>query len=171
MTQKLILFLVAPEFEDLEFWVPLMRMQEEGHQVIVAGKKAKEVYTGKHGLMAISDMTFDNINPEEFDAVVVPGGWAPDKLRRYDCVKYIVRTMYEQNKIIGLICHAGLVGISAGIVSGHLAVGSEGIKDDLINAGAIWTDKAAFRSKNIVWGRVIADIPHFCKELVAALKD
>ena len=171
MTQKLILFLVAPEFEDLEFWVPLMRMQEEGHQVIVAGKKAKEVYTGKHGLMAISDMTFDNINPEEFDAVVIPGGWAPDKLRRYDCVKYIVRTMYEQNKIIGLICHAGLVGISAGIVSGHLAVGSEGIKDDLINAGAIWTDKAAFRSKNIVWGRVIADIPHFCKELVAALKD
>ena len=171
MTQKLILFLVAPEFEDLEFWVPLMRMQEEGHQVIVAGKKAKEVYTGKHGLMAISDMTFDNINPEEFDAVVVPGGWAPDKLRRYDCVKYIVRTMYEQNKIIGMICHAGLVGISAGIVSGHLAVGSEGIKDDLINAGAIWTDQAAFRSKNIVWGRVIADIPHFCKELVAALKD
>ncbi|MBP8856838.1 MAG: type 1 glutamine amidotransferase [Anaerolineaceae bacterium] len=171
MTQKLILFLVAPEFEDLEFWVPLMRMQEEGHQVIVAGKKAKEVYTGKHGLMAISDMTFDNINPEEFDAVVIPGGWAPDKLRRYDCVKYIVRTMYEQNKIIGMICHAGLVGISAGIVSGHLAVGSEGIKDDLINAGAIWTDQAAFRSKNIVWGRVIADIPHFCKELVAALKD
>ncbi len=171
MTQKLILFLVAPEFEDLEFWVPLMRMQEEGHQVIVAGKKAKEVYTGKHGLMAISDMTFDNINPDEFDAVVIPGGWAPDKLRRYDCVKYIVRTMYEKNKIIGMICHAGLVGISAGIVSGHLAVGSEGIKDDLINAGAIWTDKAAFRSKNIVWGRVIADIPHFCKELVAALKD
>jgi len=171
MTPKLILFLVAPEFEDLEFWVPLMRMQEEGHQVIVAGKKAKEVYTGKHGLIAISDMTFDNINPEEFDAVVIPGGWAPDKLRRYDCVKYIVRTMYEQNKIIGLICHAGLVGISAGIVSGHLAVGSEGIKDDLINAGAIWTDQAAFRSKNIVWGRVIADIPHFCKELVAALND
>ena len=171
MTQKLILFLVAPEFEDLEFWVPLMRMQEEGHQVIVAGKKAKEVYTGKHGLMAISDMTFDNINPEEFDAVVIPGGWAPDKLRRYDCVKYIVRTMYEKNKIIGMICHAGLVGISAGIVSGHLAVGSEGIKDDLINAGAIWTDQASFRSKNIIWGRVIADIPHFCKELVAALKD
>lgn len=171
MTPKLILFLVAPEFEDLEFWVPLMRMQEEGHQVIVAGKKAKEVYTGKHGLIAISDMTFDNINPEEFDAVVIPGGWAPDKLRRYDCVKYIVRTMYEQNKIIGLICHAGLVGISAGIVSGHLAVGSEGIKDDLINAGAIWTDQAAFRSKNIVWGRVIADIPNFCKELVTALNE
>lgn len=171
MTPKLILFLVAPEFEDLEFWVPLMRMQEEGHQVIVAGKKAKEVYTGKHGLIAISDMTFDKINPEEFDAVVIPGGWAPDKLRRYDCVKYIVRTMYEQNKIIGLICHAGLVGISAGIVSGHLAVGSEGIKDDLINAGAIWTDQAAFRSKNIVWGRVIADIPNFCKELVTALNE
>jgi len=171
MTSKLILFLVAPEFEDLEFWVPLMRLQEEGHQVLVAGKKAKEVYTGKNGLIAVSDLSFDNINPDEFDAVIIPGGWAPDKLRRYDCVKHIVRTMYDQNKIIGLICHAGLVGISAGIVAGHPAVGSEGIRDDLTNAGAIWTDKAAFRSKNIVWGRVIPDIPSFCKELVAALKD
>ena len=166
---KRIAILLEEGFEDLEFWVPLMRMQEEGHQVIVAGKKAKEVYTGKHGLMAISDMTFDNINPEEFDAVVVPGGWAPDKLRRYDCVKYIVRTMYEQNKIIGLICHAGLVGISAGIVRGHRSTGSLGIKDDLLNAGATWVDEAAVRDGNLVWGRVVPDIPYFCRELVAAL--
>lgn len=171
MIPKLILFLIAQDFEDLEFWVPLMRMQEEGHQVIVAGKKAKEVYKGKQGIVALSDLTFDNVNPEEFDAVIIPGGWAPDKLRRYENVKYIVRSMYDQGKIIGMICHAGLVGISAGIVAGHKATGSEGIKDDLINAGAEWVDFPAFRSKNIVWGRVVADIPFFCKELVSALSE
>ncbi len=171
MLPKLILFLVAPEFEDLEFWVPLMRMQEEGHQVIVAGKKAKEMYRGKQGLIVITDMTFDNVDPDEFDAVVIPGGWAPDKLRRYDNVKFIVRTMYERGKIVAMICHAGLVGISAGIVRGNQATGSEGIKDDLINAGAEWVDMPALRSKNLVWGRVIADIPYFCKELVNALAE
>ncbi|MEN6435078.1 MAG: type 1 glutamine amidotransferase domain-containing protein [Anaerolineaceae bacterium] len=171
MIPKLILFLIAQDFEDLEFWVPLMRMQEEGHQVIVAGKKAKEVYKGKQGIVALSDLTFDNVNPEEFDAVIIPGGWAPDKLRRYENVKYIVRSMYDQGKIVGMICHAGLVGISAGIVAGHKATGSEGIKDDLINAGAEWVDFPAFRSKNIVWGRVVADIPFFCKELVSALSE
>ncbi len=171
MIPKLILFLIAQDFEDLEFWVPLMRMQEEGHQVIVAGKKAKEVYKGKQGIVALSDLTFDNVNPEEFDAVIIPGGWAPDKLRRYENVKYIVRSMYDQGKIVGMICHAGLVGISAGIVAGHKATGSEGIKDDLINAGAEWVDFPAFRSKNIVWGRVVADIPFFCKELVSTLSE
>ncbi len=171
MIPKLVLFLIAQDFEDLEFWVPLMRLQEEGHQVIIAGKKAKEVYKGKQGIVALSDLTFDNVNPDEFDAVVIPGGWAPDKLRRYENVKYIVRTMYDQGKIIGMICHAGLVGISAGIVEGHKAVGSEGIKDDLINAGAEWHNMPAFRSKNIVWGRVVADIPFFCKELVSALSE
>jgi protease I len=171
MIPKLVLFLIAQDFEDLEFWVPLMRLQEEGHQVIIAGKKAKEVYKGKQGIVALSDLTFDNVNPDEFDAVVIPGGWAPDKLRRYENVKYIVRTMYDQGKIIGMICHAGLVGISAGIVAGHKAVGSEGIKDDLINAGAEWYNMPAFRSKNIVWGRVVADIPFFCKELVSALSE
>lgn len=161
--------LLAPEFEDLEFWVPVMRLQEEGAQLVVAGAHSNENLTGKHGIPAKTDASFDSINTAEFDAVLVPGGWAPDKLRRYEHVKRILKEMDQSGKVVGMICHAGLVGISAGIVGGHNATGSAGIKDDLINAGATWLDEPAFRSGNQVWGRVVADIPYYCRELVQAL--
>jgi protease I len=163
--------LVAPEFDDLEFYVPYMRLREEGANVLVAGVKAGETYQGKVGLTIKADASFDSLNVSELDAVIMPGGWAPDKLRRYEAVKKLVCDVYEAGKIVGMICHAGLVGISAGIVRGHDAIGSEGIKDDLINAGANWRNEAAFRSGNIVWGRVVADIPDYCRELVEALTD
>jgi len=171
LQNKKVVYLVGPEFEDLEFWVPLMRLREEGARVTIAGPNAGETYHGKGGLSAQADCAFADVQPEQFDGVVIPGGWAPDKLRRYEAVKHLVHSLYEQKKIIGMICHAGLVGISAGIVSGHTATGSEGIKDDLINAGATWRDEPAFRSGNIVWGRVVPDIPDFCRELVAALSE
>jgi protease I len=164
-----IVVLLGPEFEDLEFWVPVMRLQEEGAKVVVAGAHPNETMIGKHGVPAQTDVSFDAINPSEFDAVLIPGGWAPDKLRRYEHVKRIVKEMYQSGKVVGMICHAGLVGISAGIVKGHNATGSEGIKDDLINAGATWLDEPAFSSGNLVWGRVVADIPAYCHELVQAL--
>jgi protease I len=169
LTGKRIAYLVGPGFEDLEFWVPVMRLREEGASVTIIGLKAGEVYHGKNGLEARSETGIEDVRPEQFDALVIPGGWAPDRLRRYDSVKNFVRRINEANKIIGMICHAGLVGISAGIVKGHDATGSEGIKDDMINAGARWRDEPAFRSGNIVWGRVVPDIPDFCRELVAAL--
>ena len=166
-----ILFLVGPGFEDLEFWVPLMRLQEAGADVIVAGISGRETYRGKSSLSATADIGFDDVNAKEYDGLVIPGGWAPDKIRRYDSVKRFVADFYHQGKIIGMICHAGLVGISAGIVSGLEATGSEGIKDDLENAGAIWKNLPALRSRNVVWGRVVADIPDFCRELVIAFSE
>lgn len=165
-----VLYLVAAEFEDLEFWVPTMRLQEEGAGVVIAGLTAKDTFRGKYGVPAKSEISFESVNPGDYDAVLIPGGWAPDKLRRYASVKHIVRSFYDQGKTVGMICHAGLVGISAGIVSGHQATGSEGIKDDLVNAGAIWRDEPAFPSGNIVWGRVVQDIPDYCRELVLALQ-
>jgi protease I len=164
-----IVILVAAGFEDLEFWVPLMRLQEEGAAVVVAGFAAGESYQGKHGLPAHSEAGFDDIDPDDIDAIIIPGGWAPDKLRRYESVKRLVRSVYNAQKVVGIICHGGLVGISAQIVKGHEATGSEGIKDDLVNAGAVWKDQAAFQSGNIVWGRIVADIPDFCRVLVQAL--
>jgi protease I len=116
-----------------------------------------------------SDVGADDVRAADFDAVVVPGGWAPDKLRRFEGVKRLVREADEAGKIVGMICHAGLVGVSAGILEGHTATGSLGVKDDLVNAGATWKDEAAFRSGNIIWGRVVEDIPDFCRELVSAL--
>jgi protease I len=170
LTGKRIAFLVGPEFEDLEFWAVYMRLIEEGAQVTVVGLKAGEVYRSKSGgLTATAEVAAADVTPDQFDAVVVPGGWAPDKLRRYEAVTALVRGIYEQDKIVGLICHAGLVGISAGIVAGHRATGSLGIKDDLVNAGATWVDEPAFRDGNIVWGRVVPDIPAFNRELVKAL--
>jgi protease I len=166
-----IIALVAPEFEDLEFWVPVMRLREEGASVTIAGAKPGELVRGKGGLSVQTDIGFEKADPASYDAILIPGGWAPDKLRRYSSVKTMVKSMYDQQKIVAMICHAGLVGISAGIVSGHPATGSEGIKDDLINAGAVWRDEPAFRSGNLVWGRVVADIPQFCHELVNALSE
>lgn len=165
---KRVVVLLAEGFEDLEFHVPIMRLREEGAEVTAAGLTTDEV-AGKHGLRAAAETTVDAIDAETLDAVVVPGGWAPDKLRRYDSVKDLVRNVYERGAIVGMICHAGWVGISAGIVKGVRATGSIAIKDDLENAGATWVDEPAFRDGNIVWGRVVEDIPDFCRELVAAI--
>ena len=167
--QRVAVF-VEEGFEDLEFWVTVMRLKEEGARVTIVGTEARKEYRGKHSLSASSDLSADEVTVDDFDAVVVPGGWAPDKLRRYESVTGLVRKAHDQKKIVGLICHAGLVGISAGILGGMRATGSKGIKDDLINAGATWVDEPAFTEGNVVWGRVVDDIPDFCRELVAAME-
>jgi len=147
-----------------------MRLQEEGAEVVGAGLSLEPV-TGKNGLNVTPDVTVDSLKSEDLYALVIPGGWAPDKLRRHKAVTDLVQEMDEARKIIGIICHGGLVPISAGILKGRRATGSTGIKDDLVNAGATWVDEPAFREGNLVWGRVVADIPDFCRELVAALVD
>lgn len=162
--------LVDQSFEDLEFWVPVMRLREEGADVVISGREADETFVGKHGLTATTDAAARDLSADLLDAVVVPGGWAPDKLRRDDGVLSLVREMDAKDKIVAQICHAGLVGISAAIVEGRRATGSQGIKDDLINAGAEWVDEPAFQDHNLVWGRVVKDIPAFCRTLVKALK-
>jgi len=170
LKDKRIAMLLEEGFEDLEFWVTVMRLREEGAEVTVVGTAANKTVRGKNGLQATSDVAAEAVSAADFDAIAVPGGWAPDKLRRYPAIIDLVRQIYDQGKIVGLICHAGLVGISAHIVRGHRATGSLGIKDDLVNAGATWVDQAAFRDGNLVWGRVVADIPDLCRELVDAIE-
>lgn len=166
-----VAMLVGPGYEDLEFWVPYMRLIEEGADITIVGIKSGETYSSKSGgLKVTSPVGADSIKPEDFHAVLVPGGWAPDKLRRYPEVLKLVKGVFENGGIVGSICHAGLVLISAGIVKGRRATGSLGIKDDLLNAGAIWVDEPAFRDGNVVWGRVVEDIPFYCKEMVNALR-
>ena len=165
---KRIAILVAEGVEDLEFYVPLMRLQEEGAEVIVAGLELKPV-RGKNGLEITPSARIDALQSGDLLAVVVPGGWAPDKLRRYAAVTNLIREMNAAQKTLAFICHGGHVAISAGIVAGRKATGTVAIKDDLENAGAVWVDAPAFREGHLVWGRVVADIPAFCRELVAAL--
>jgi protease I len=169
LSGKRIGVFVEEGFEDLEFWVTVMRLREEGAQVRVLGSDRSKTWTGKNGLKATCHDSFAEVSAADLDALVVPGGWAPDKLRRYPKVLELVKAVHGAGKIVGLICHAGLVGISARIVKGR-STGSLGIKDDLINAGCTFVDLPAFREGNIVWGRVVEDIPDFCRELVGAIE-
>jgi protease I len=109
------------------------------------------------------------VSADRLDALLVPGGWAPDKLRRDPAILKLVRDLDARGKVMGFICHAGWVAASAGICKGKRVTGTTGIKDDMENAGAIWVDEPAFREENLVWGRVVADIPDYCRELVNAL--
>jgi protease I len=167
---KKIATLVAEGVEDLEYYVPMMRLQEEGAEVLTAALDLKTIH-GKNGLEITPDTRIESLKAEDLFALVVPGGWAPDKLRRHSAVKDLVREMDSRGKTIGIICHGGLIAISAGIMKGRRATGSLGIKDDILNAGGSWADEPAFREANLVWGRVVADIPDFCRELVQALTE
>lgn len=168
---KTIGVFVAAEVEDLEFWVPVMRLREEGAKVIVIGLSNQTV-CGKHGLEMTPDVSIEEAPAANtLDGIVIPGGWAPDKLRRDQKVLQLVRDVHAQSKIVATICHGGWVPISAGIMRGRKGTGSTGIKDDIINAGGTWVNEAAFREGNMVWGRVVEDIPDFCRELVAALAE
>ena len=167
---KIIATFVAEGVEDLEYFVPLMRLQEEGAKVLTAAMKIEPI-SGKHGLTIQPDTKIEALKADQLSALIIPGGWAPDKLRRYPAVTNLVSEMDTMQKPIGIICHGGLVAISAGIVKGHRATGSLGIKDDLVNAGATWVEEPAFRDANQVWGRVVEDIPAFCRELVKLIAE
>jgi len=169
LQNKVIATLVAEGVEDLEYYVPLMRLQEEGATVLSAGLDLKPV-RGKNGLVITPDAKIEDLKVNELFALILPGGWAPDKIRRYAVVKKLAKEMHDAGKIIGIICHGSSIAISAGIIKqGQRVTGSTGIKDDLENVGGVWADEPAFREGNQVWGRVVADIPDFNRELVKAL--
>jgi deglycase len=162
-----VVVLLADGVEDLEYWVTVMRLREGGAHVTAVGTTLDPL-KGKNGLEARADRLAADVSEADLDGLVVPGGWAPDKLRRYPAVTGLVRSVRDAGKPIGIICHGGLVAISAGIIErDHPATGSLGIRDDLVNAGARWVDEPALRDGNLVWGRVVDDIPAFERELVA----
>lgn len=162
--------LVADLFEDLEFWSVAMRVREAGYRVLVIGTKAGETYTSKSGgLSAKSDIASSGLDAADLRALLVPGGFAPDKMRRDKDMLRLVKEMDEAGKVLGFICHAGWVAASAKIIDKRTVTGSLGIKDDLENAGGIWLDQPAFRDGNRVWGRVVDDIPAYQRELIKAL--
>lgn len=167
-TGKKILLLVEELFEDLEFYYPKIRLGEEGINVVVAGPE-KRVYHGKKGLPAEPDITFGQINPDEYDGVVIPGGFAPDKLRRYQEVLNLLKRYDQEKKLIAFICHAGWVLISAKILKGRKATSFSAIKDDMVNAGADWEDAALVIDGNFVSSRTPADLGEFSKGILKIL--
>jgi protease I len=163
---KRVLFLVDKEYEDLELWYPRIRLEEEGYSCIVAAPESEKEYMGKSGYPCVSHMEFGEAEADDFDALVIPGGYAPDRMRRYHKVLEITRNFHRQGKCIAFICHAGWVPISAGILQGKRATSFEAIKDDMINAGAIWEDKEVVIDGNLVSSRTPYDLPYFCKAII-----
>ncbi|MGG3804597.1 type 1 glutamine amidotransferase domain-containing protein [Metabacillus fastidiosus] len=163
---KKILSFVHHEFEDLELWYPIHRLREEGAIVELAGEKANETYIGKYGVPAEADFAFGDINPAEYDALLVPGGWAPDKLRRFPEVIAIVQHMEENKKPIGQICHAGWVLISAKVLEGKKVTSTPGIRDDMENAGATWIDEPVVVDGHLVSSRRQPDLPDYMREFI-----
>jgi len=163
---KKFLCFVGDIYEDLELLYPRLRMIEAGASVTVAGQEAGVKYTGKNGYPCVSDAAISDMNSSDFDAVIVPGGFMPDKLRRDEKVLQLVREIAEAGKPVAAICHGGWIPISAGVYKGVKVTGSRGIKDDLENAGAIWEDAPVVVDRNFISIRKPDDLPEFCRAII-----
>lgn len=162
--------LVENLYQDLEVWYPLLRLREAGHEVVAAGCGAKR-YVGKYGYPIEVDCDVDDLDAGALDGVVIPGGWAPDRLRLHRGVLDLVRTMMERGKVVAAICHAGWVLVSAGVCKGRELTSYVAIKDDLVNAGAKWVDREVVRDGALVTSRTPADLPAFLQTTLLALRE
>ncbi|HXG44142.1 MAG TPA: type 1 glutamine amidotransferase domain-containing protein [Gemmatimonadales bacterium] len=171
LSGKRVLIFAAPLYEELELWYPKIRLEEEGATVVVAGL-GEQVYHGKRGSYPVTpDTTVDQVQAREVDALVIPGGYAPDILRRNAKVLALTREIFEAGKPVAFICHAGWVPISAGIVRGRRGTSVRAIKDDLVNAGMHWEDSPVVVDGNLISSRTPADLGPFCRALIAQLSD
>lgn len=162
--------LIEDLYQVLEVWYPYLRLREEGIQTVLVGT-GKKTYKSKDGYLAEEELSIQKAKADDFDAVVIPGGYAPDILRRYAEVNNFVRQMYKKKKLVAAICHAGWVLVSAGILKGKKVTGFYAIKDDLINAGAKFIDKEVVVDGNLITSRNPYDLPAFCTQIIKKLKE
>jgi protease I len=163
------LILAEDLYEDLELWYPKMRLMEEGVEVHVAAPKIQQ-YRGKNGYPLVPDKALDDVLTTEYRALVIPGGFAPDKLRRYPRALEIVRDFHADARPIAFICHGGWVPISARIVRGFRVTSVSAIRDDLENAGATWVDEGCVVDRHLITAQVPKDLPEFCRALIEAMR-
>ncbi len=166
---KKVVILIENNYQDLEFWVPYYRLKEEGVEVTVVGSGSSRTYTSKYGYPVEVEKEAKEIDVSKYDGVVIPGGYAPDLMRRYPDMVRIVREAHQKGKVISAICHAGWMLVSAGILKGKKATGFIAIRDDLVNAGANYVDAEVVRDGNLITSRKPDDLPAFCRETIEAL--
>jgi protease I len=169
LTGKRIAILAENMYQEMELWVPFYRFKEEGAEVKVIGAGGAKSYTSKLGYPVTVDVQADQVKAVEFDAVVVPGGYAPDMMRRHPAMVALVRDAAQQGKVVAAICHAGWMLVSAGVLKGRKATSFFSIKDDLIAAGANWVDEEVVVDGNLITSRKPDDLPAFCRTIVQAL--
>ena len=158
--QHRVLFFVGDIYEDLELWYPLYRLQEAGARTVIAGETL-DTFAGKHGYPCQAEALIDDMQEADFTALVIPGGFMPDKLRRNAKVLELTRSFDRSGKMIAMICHAGWIPISAGVMRGRRVTSTPGIKDDLVNAGAVWLDEAVVEDGHFISARRPPDLPAF----------
>ena len=168
---KRVAILAEKTYEDLELWYPYYRLKEEGAAIQVVGSGSADRFESKHGYPVKVDVNADQVSADNFDAVLIPGGYAPDHMRRYPTMLKLVREAYDQGKVVAAICHAGWVLVSAHVLRGKTATSVGAIKDDLINAGANWVDREVVRDGNLITSRTPADLPAYMREIIAALSE
>lgn len=166
---KTVIALIHHLYEEMELLYPVFRVREASHHVILAGEEANTFYKGKNGYPYKSDISFHDLKNTPCDALIIPGGFAPDKFRRIPEILQCVQEMHSKQKPIAFICHGGWVPISAKILSGKKATGTTAIKDDLENAGAIWVDEPLVVDGNLISSRTPLDLPEFGRAIVEAL--
>ena len=156
-------------YQEMELWVPYYRLKEEGAEVKVVGAGGAKTYASKHGYPVSVDVQAEAVSAVEFDAVIVPGGYAPDMMRRHAAMVKLVREAFQQGKVVAAICHAGWMLASAGILKGKKATSFSAIKDDMTNAGATWLDQEVVVDGTLITSRKPDDLPAFCRGIVRAL--
>lgn len=171
LKNKRVAILAEQMYEDLELWYPYYRLREEGAEVKVVGSGSAQTYKGKNGYPVTVDYAVEQVSPYNFDAVVIPGGFAPDYMRRHPRMIKLVRDMYEQRKVVAAICHAGWVLVSAGVLSGKKATSFHAIKDDMVNAGANWVDEEVTVDGTLITSRQPDDLPAFCRKIIEVLAE
>lgn len=169
LSGKRILTFVGDIYEDLELWYPKLRLIEAGAEVVVAGSEAGKKYVGKNGYPCFSDSAIADMRSTDFDGVLCPGGFMPDKLRRDPNVLALIAEFATAGKLVAAICHGGWMPISAKVYRGVRVTGSPGIKDDLENAGAIWEDAPVVVDRHFVSSRKPDDLPDFCRGMIGVL--
>jgi protease I len=168
---KRVALLAEDQFQVLELWYPLIRLKEAGAEVTVVGREAGKVHTSGRGYEVKADIAAINAKAEDYDAVVIPGGYAPDLMRRNTAMVKLVRDIYDQGKVVAAICHAAWMLASAGIAKGKRLTSFYSIKDDMVNAGADWVDEPMVRDGRVITSRQPNDLPDFCREIISALSE
>jgi len=167
---KRVAVLVENLYQELEVWYPVLRMREAGAEVTTVGTGAP-VYSSKLGYEVRADRSAEQVDPADFDAIVIPGGFAPDRMRLHKPMVDLVREMSRRGKIVAAICHGGWMLSSANIVRGKKVTGYIAIKDDLVNAGATYEDSEVVRDGHLITSRKPDDLPAFCRAILQALTE